>query len=337
MPSIPSMPLSSTSICLLALNGMMTTSLSLPLEMLTAASHMYRTMHRRGGSPALTVAGESLSQITTTGGLKILPDDCWENIGQAGVIFIPSFWRSPNLSASRREQLQAWLIAQHQGGARICATGSGVFLLAETGLLNDQPATTHWFYLDKLQREHPELMVKRHHLLTRSGNLYCAGSVNSIADLTIHLVEQLYDSAIAARIARQFSPEIRRRYSDQFYSLESSFPHQDETIVLAQQWLHEHYQDPVSMLTLAKKFSMSQRTLNRRFMNAIGLTPGQWLLRLRIEQARELLVSTNLDIGDIGLRCGFQDPGYFSRAFRKHMDTTPGHYRASVRNKLFSP
>ncbi|MTI14378.1 GlxA family transcriptional regulator [Sansalvadorimonas verongulae] len=325
------------SVYLLALNGMIATSLTLPLEMLNAARHMHRASRQRSAIPRLIIVGEKTAPVITTGGLTLIPDQAYDDLPQADIIFVPSFWRNPKPLADQWPHICEWLKQQHEGGARLCATGTGVFLLAQTGLLDGKPATTHWFYLNLLHKMFPDLLLKQNHLITQSGRLFCAGSVNSIADLTIHLIESLFGQSISARVEQQFSPEIRRRYSDLFYSFESSAPHPDETIVLVQQWLHEHQQDVISMENVARLFTMSQRTLNRRFLDATGMTPTQWLIRLRIETARDLLNSTNLDIGDIALRCGFSDAGYFNRVFRKHMEITPGQYRASVRGKLFKP
>ena len=325
------------SVYLLALNGMIATSLTLPLEMLNAARHMHRATRLPGRRPKLSIVGAQSGTVTTTGGLTLLPDHIYSELPQADIILVPSFWRNPTPLPRQWPHICQWLKEQHEGGARICATGTGVFLLAAAGLLDGKPATTHWFYLDLLHKQFPELLLKRHHLITQAGRVFCAGSVNSIADLTIHLIESLFGQSISARVEQQFSPEIRRRYSDLFYSFESSAPHHDETIVLVQQWLHEHQQEAVSMEYVAEQFSMSQCTLNRRFREATGLTPTAWLVRLRIESARDLLNSTNLEIGDIALRCGFADAGYFNRVFRKQMETTPSQYRTSVRGKLFRP
>ena len=361
------------TVCLLALDGMLTTSLSLPLEMLTAANHIYRASQRHTkinpqnirivgtqsrtpiDSPSIPNQGHPLilphSQstksmgvldcvacvVTAAGGMQILPHTTYHSIDKASVIFLPSFWRNPKALSEHSPQLSQWLIEQHQAGARICATGTGVFLLAATGLLDGLPATTHWFYLDRLQALYPQIQLKKHHLLTRAGRLYCAGSVNSIADLTVHLISELYDKTIATKVSQQFSPEIRHRHTNFFDLLESHSPHQDEAIVLIQQWLQQHYGEEIAMPEVAQRFSMSQRTLNRRFVSATGFTPSQWLLQIRVERARELLASTNLEISDIAARCGFQDASYFSRVFRQHMATTPLLYRTSVRSKLFTP
>ena len=360
-------------VCLLALDGMLTTSLSLPLEMLTAANHIYRASQRHTkinplniqivstqlrtpidsasipnqGHPLTTPQSQPTKSmgvldcvacvVTAAGGMQILPHTTYHSINKASVIFLPSFWRNPKALSEHSPQLCQWLIEQHQAGARICATGTGVFLLAATGLLDGLPATTHWFYLDRLQALYPQIQLKKHHLLTRAGRLYCAGSVNSIADLTVHLISELYDKTIATKVAQQFSPEIRHRHTNFFDLLESHSPHQDETIVLIQQWLQQHYGEVIAMPEVAQRFSMSQRTLNRRFVGATGFTPSQWLLQIRVERARELLASTNLEISDIAAHCGFQDASYFSRVFRQHMATTPLLYRTSVRGKLFTP
>ncbi len=329
------------NVCLLALDGMITTSISLPMEMFTAANHMHRAKHRhRSQQPLklLTVGTQAaLEPVSATGGLRILPDTTYQQIEQASVIFIPSFWRNTNLHGQHWCELCQWLIRQHQQGAQICATGSGVFLLAATGLLDGRPATTHWYYFDQLLAAHPTLQLKKHHLLTQADRLYCAGSVNSVADLTIHLIKTLFGQTIALRVSQQFSPEIRRQYSAFFDVFTHDSPHQDETIAQIQQWLQQNQDQTITMGALAEVFSMSQRTLNRRFVSATGFSPLQWLLRLRIERARDMLAVTNLEIGDIALRCGFQDAGYFSRMFRKQMETTPQLYRASVRSKLFTP
>ncbi len=329
------------NVCLLALDGMITTSISLPMEMLTAANHMHRTKHRKRSQQPLALLTVGISQtnqaVTATGGLRIQPDTSYHTIDRAEVIFIPSFWRNAHLQSQHWPALCQWLIKQHQQGAQICATGSGVFLLAATGLLDGRPATTHWYYFEQLLAAHPTVQLKKHHLLTQADRLYCAGSVNSVADLTVHLIKTLFGHTIAIRVSQQFSPEIRRQYSAFFDIFTHDSPHQDETIAQIQRWLQQHQEQTITMTSLAQSFSMSQRTLNRRFINATGFSPLQWLLRLRIERARDMLAVTNLEIGDIALRCGFQDAGYFSRMFRKQMETTPQLYRASVRSKLFTP
>ena len=104
----------------------------------------------------------------------------------------------------------------------------------------------------------------------------------------------------------------------------------------AQQWLHEHFAEPLSFTELARHLGLSQRTLNRRFKLATGLSPGRYLQQVRLEQARELLRDSNLSIAEIAMSVGYQDIGYFSTLFREHMAQSPTAYRQAVRGKLFA-
>jgi len=81
---------------------------------------------------------------------------------------------------------------------------------------------------------------------------------------------------------------------------------------------------------------MSVRTLNRRFKNALGKTPLDYLQEIRINTAKDLLKTSNLSISEIADKVGYQDTGYFTTLFKKKLATTPNAYRDTVRAKLFS-
>ena len=284
------------NIFFLALDGMLATSLTLPLEMTNAARQMLQAARYRGALPAIHVAGVNEQPVTTAGGVTLLPESVCANGKQADTIFIPTLWRNPYRQPPPSATLISWLRRQADGGAKICATGTGVFLLARTGLLNGRHATTHWYYCDLLQKRYPAIKVQRQHLITQSGALYCAGSVNSVADLTVHLIGLSLGYRLARQVENQFSPEVRRRYGEKFYSFETDTPHPDEAVVLVQQWLQHNRHKQIGMEAVAKQFSMSQRTLNRRFRRATGMTPLTWLARSRTDQACDLLTHTNLTL-----------------------------------------
>jgi len=210
-------------------------------------------------------------------------------------------------------------------------------MLAEAGLLNGRPATTHWNYFEPFSRRYPAVDLKSHHLITQSDNIYCVGSVNSIADLMVHIVEDWFGSPIARAIENQFSPEIRRSFRAAAYQNEADSSHHDEDVAEAQQWLRSNLCSPVSMELLAKHLQLSSRTLNRRFKRATGMAPLSYLQSLRIASAKDLLRHSNLTVGDIAWQHGIQDVSYFSQLFRKHCGVSPLKYREAVRGKLFNP
>ena len=178
--------------------------------------------------------------------------------------------------------------------------------------------------------------LKTRHLITQSENIYCAGSVNSIADLMLHIVEEWYGGAIARTIENQFSPEIRQPFRAAAYQNEAQASHHDEVILEAQQWLRDHLSEPESIAELATRLRLSNRTLGRRFKQATGVSPLAYLQNLRVAEARSLLRSSNLSIGEIAWQVGLQDASHFSRLFRRQVGMTPLQYRQAVRGKLFA-
>ena len=82
----------------------------------------------------------------------------------------------------------------------------------------------------------------------------------------------------------------------------------------------------VSVSSLAERVHVSERTLTRRFLQVLGMNPGQYLQKLKIEKARSDL-RLNLSNATAAERCGYQDVSNFSRAFKKHTGLTPAEYR----------
>lgn len=324
-------------VTLLALPNALTSSLALPMEMLTAADSVARTLHHRG--PALqhdlVGPGEDTLLTTTASGLTLKLTGDWQAIEQTDLLVVPALWRNPLATLRSYPELLPWL-RRLAAKSLLCAVGTGSFLLAEAGLLNGLPATTHWFYFNQFARRYPRVQLQRRHLITEAGNIFCAGSVNSVADLTIHFIELFYGRQLARKVEAQFSPEIRRPFESHVYSAGSADVHSDELVVQAQDWLHAHCAETVRMPDLARRLGLSLRTLNRRFLQAAGMSPGAYLQQQRMLNARDLLRTSNLSIAEVAAAVGYTDSGYFCRLFREAMKQTPRDYRRSVRGKLFN-
>lgn len=85
--------------------------------------------------------------------------------------------------------------------------------------------------------------------------------------------------------------------------------------------------EPWPLARLAGEANLSERQLRRLLLNSTGLTPRQWLMRLRLDAALKALATTHTTITDIALDCGFQDPAHFSRRVRAHTGLTPRQWR----------
>ncbi len=317
------------------------TSLALPMDVLNAAGQaasLEQPDNERGRNQlSFHLAGITDEPVAIVGGLKIAPDIGLAEVEPCDMLLLPGLWRNPQPVVRSQQDWLDLLPRLAANGTTICSVGTASCFLAECGLLDGIAATTHWNYFSEFERRYPQVQLKKRHLITQSDNIYCAGSVNSGADLMIHLVEEWFGQRIARAVESQFSPEIRRPFRAHAYQSLDESAHHDELVLAAQQWLQDQLHQEISIGELAEHLQCSTRTLNRRFRSATGQTPSVYLRSHRLVAARELLRTTNLSVGEVAFRVGLHDVSYFTSLFQKAVGMTPAKYRRSVRGKLFSP
>lgn len=315
---------------------MLAASCLLPVEMWQAAAGTASGRQRQPIKLEVVMLSAHDQPVSTQAGVALTPTKPLAQAGVFEVVYLPALWRNPRPVLARSRALVPWLVAQHTAGATIAAVGTGCCFLAEAGLLDGQAATTHWHYFEHFARSYPEVKLKRQFFITQAGRLYCAGSVNALADVTVHLIEQFFGRAVASHVERNFSHEIRRPYDRYRYLEGDELQHADEVILDLQWRMQRDLGLPLRMPALAAEFGLSPRTLERRFRLATGSAPLAWLQDLRIRTAKELLEATNLSIKEIAFRVGYQDQGHFARLFTRLLTVGPAEYRRTVRAKVFS-
>lgn len=317
-------------------DNLLGTSATLPVEMLRTAEASARP--NNPGSRRVEAMTVSIDEqpVISPSGFDITPSKTIDKVQQCDIISLPALWRNPRPALQKYRRYIPWLRQQAQQGAVVIAVGTGVCFLAEAGLLDKQPATTHWHYFDRFQKDYPEVELKRQYFITQAGNLYCAASVNAMAELMVHLVTRLYGRRAATQVERNFFHEIRSSFKPTSYFSDDVQQHPDEQVVQAQIWFEDNFSKPVRISEVAALFEFSLRTFNRRFKNALGKTPLQYLQATRLSNACELLQKSNLSIAEIAAHSGYQDAAAFSKIFSQHFGASPTKYRETVRAKLFS-
>lgn len=326
-----------TAITFFLCKQMLASSLALPMEQLHAAQSMAvaRKTRPRGKGQSFRLASIDGKPVLSHTGLTLTPDCAITDIEQSDITYLPALWRNPDQVLRANAALSPWLIQQNQRGNIIAGVGTGCCFMAQAGLLDFQPATTHWYFFEEFARRYPLVQLKRQHFITRAGNLYCTGSVTSLADLTVHFIQETYGRDIARLVERHFFHEVRQAYSIPNPTHDGAPAHPDEDIAAAESWLRHNADQDVVISLLAQKLKISLRSFNRRFKNATGLTPVQYLQKVRMRNAGELLKTSNLTIAEIAFKTGYQDLAHFTSLFKKHFATTPSQYRTTVRAKLF--
>lgn len=316
--------------------NMLAASTLLPLEMWRAAES---TALGRGAPEApLTscLLAADTAPVPNQAGVAITPQANFDDPREFDVVYLPALWRNPRRVVRDNAAMYPWLATQFARGAMLAAVGTGCCFLAEAGLLDGKSATTHWHYLERFAHDYPQVSLKRDYFITQAGSIFCAASVNALADVTVHLIELFYGRAIASHVERNFSHEIRRPYEKYRYLEGDDLQHSDELIIEIQLWMQRHLNQVITMPDVAAKFGLSARSLGRRFHAATGQSPLAYLQSQRMRTAKELLESTNLTIGEVAFRVGYQDQGHFSRLFARAMAVNPADYRKTVRAKVFS-
>lgn len=319
---------------------MLSTSVTLPLEQLQTAASLAKAKNLYGNrkQKLLDVKLVSLSgeAVVCHSGLALQADCPAKDIKEADIIYLPALWRNPLTQLKNNAAILPWLQYHHAEGAILAGVSTGCYFLAEAGLLDNKPATTHWHYFDDFKQRYPQVDLKRKYFITKADNIFCTGSVNSLADLTIHFIQRYFSKDIATHVERHFFHEIRLAYGGSRSFIEMESAHPDEDIVKAQIWIQENFSKRFPLEDLANKYQMSVRNFTRRFRAATGKSPLAYLQDIRIENARELLQTSNLSVGEVIHQVGYTDAKHFNLLFKKNIGVTPSQYRTTVRAKLFS-
>jgi transcriptional regulator GlxA family with amidase domain len=225
------------------------------------------------------------------------------------------------------QELAGWLRDRHAEGATLCSICAGAFLLAETGLLRDRRATTHWSHADELARRFPEIRIDADRLIVDDGDIVTAGGIMAWMDLGLRLVDRFLGPAVMLATARYFLIDPAGREQRFYSSFSPKFHHGDEAVLKVQHWLQKEGVYGANLAAMAACAGLEERTFLRRFRRATEFNPTEYCQRLRVGKARELLELTSRTIDQVAWEVGYQNAGSFRKVFQKVTGLKPRDYR----------
>jgi transcriptional regulator GlxA family with amidase domain len=323
------------NLTLLLCDNMLVSSSTLAAEIFNFAQAMAKANRNSTQEVIIRRVSADGLPVQTSSGFELTPTHNLDNVFPSDLIHVPALWRNPRPVVQKHHQYIPWLQQQHQQNSAITAVGTGVCFVAEAGLLDNKLATTHWHYFDALQKDYPAVRLNREHFTTQDSNIYCAASINAMAELMMHQVERYFGRVISRQAQRNFFHEIRHIANPVDFSDMELKPHSDEAIVQSQIWIKDNLNKPIAIPSLAKQFGLTTRTFNRRFKSAVGSTPNNYLTETRMTFACDLLKNTDLSIVDVASYSGYPEASWFSSRFRQWSGNSPLSYRKTVRAKLF--
>ncbi|RFF29745.1 GlxA family transcriptional regulator [Wenzhouxiangella sediminis] len=227
-----------------------------------------------------------------------------------------------------------WLRRYHAAGGVIATACTGALVLAETGLLSGLAATTHWGYCDFLARRHPDVQVQPDRILLATGageRLIMAGGGTSWMDLGLYLIARFCGGQEAVRAAKIHLIDWHQAGQQAFAALAVTRQSQDALIANAQAWIAEHYEESSPVARMVELTGLNERTFKRRFRKATGMAPIDYVLTLRLEEAKQMLEAGEEPVEAIAEAVGYQDAAFFGRKFAARVGLTPLQYRRKFR------
>jgi len=265
------------------------------------------------------------------GNVVVEPHAAVDGIHRADAVIVCDMYTpvtTPPRGKYRREQ--EWLRRMHSGGALICSVCSGSVVLAEAGLLDGRDAAAHWAYDDLFRRFYPSVQMRRDAVLCLSGEsdgIVTAGAVTAWQDLAIYLIARFCGRKQAVETAKVFLFGGHEDGQLPYCAMGRRVDDSDAVIGDCQVWIAQNYAAPNPVQRMSERSGLTPRTFARRFRAATGYQPIDYVQSLRVEEAKQMLETTDSGIDEIAGAVGYEDPTSFRRVFKRRAGLTPAAYR----------
>jgi transcriptional regulator GlxA family with amidase domain len=273
---------------------------------------------------------EVVSPVTTVrawAGLRLVADRSYRSArGAIDTLIVTGV--EPD-DARRDQDLIRWVARTAPRVRRVVGLCTGSYVLAEAGLLDGRRATTHWMYCDDLAARYPKIRVECDPIYIRDHGVYTSAGSTAGLDLVLALVEEDLGRRVALQVAQRMVFFLKRPGGQaQFSALLSTQTAERDPFRELQAWIVEHPNADLCVETLARRVAMSPRNFFRVFVRELGMTPGRFVERVRVEAARRLLEETARGVHDVASACGFGTPETMRIAFRRTLGVSPKRYRS---------
>ena len=318
-------------IVIVVFDNTMATTVFGPMDIFYQAGRLWNRVNGIEQTPffEVCVASPDGRPVRLQNGIIVQPHHALSEIPATDLIIIASLTDVDNALA-RFPGILPWLCDHYKRGARIASICTGVFLLAESGLLDGKTATIHWGFADLFARRYPRIVVKPDRMIIDHGDIFCSAGTNAGLDLSLYLVSKYCGREIALRCANAMVLDMGRRLQTPYCDFLFSRDHQDERIHEIQEKLQAEPGARIDYDILARQHGSSRRSFERRFKEATGITPLAYLQHVRVEAAKRMLETGNSSFAEITYALGYEDVTFFRRLFTRTTGLRPKEYQLRI-------
>ena len=287
----------------------------------------FRAANRLSGEDLFDVAFFSLDgqAVTSISGMTIPVAGATADIDRRDILVLASSYDMPSPDKSSVLALLNW---HHRHGAMIWAVDQAVLILAESGIVGDQCISAHWEVVTSINERWPGIRVSNS-LYSLSRNFATCGGHTAALDMTMAFIYDRFGDELATAVANEMLCSAIRSSEAQFPNDGVFSPWRRNSVLRqAVTLMREHVETPLPISKIADTVGVSTRQLEYLCKRYLSETPMRHYTRIRIQQARRLLIYSHMDITEIAFACGFQSISSFSRSFQRVMRVSPTGYRS---------
>lgn len=316
-------------ISIIVYEDVLLTALSSSLSLLASANEAVA----RRGKPApfqIELVGVHLKNIQLNMPVQFYCSKTIADNFYTDVIVIPPMTTSPqDMSAflSNNSALVNWVKKKYNEKAQVISLCTGTYFVAECGLLDGMPATSHWDAMEDLQKRYPLIHFKPGHVVTNSKAITTGGGGFSALNALLYFIEKNCGKEIAVELSKYYALDYGRTSQTIFTVFSGQRLHNDDEIHKAQTYIEKKFKTDISVEQVARQVNMSKRNFIRRFKNATSLNPIEFIQKIKVEAAKKALERGETNIAALTYSVGYNDLKTFRSVFKKITGLTPIEYR----------
>lgn len=290
----------------------------------------------KGGSPLFKIqlVGLTKEMQQHSGQFTVRADVLLHEVKKTDLIIIPSMMGNLLIATHLNKDYGIWLAEQYRKGAEVASMCTGSFLLAFSGILKGKECTTHWQFANEFKYYYPSVKLVDELMITDQNGIYSSAGSNAYWNLLMHLVERFANRAIAIRTAKYFLVDLDKPSQSPFTIFNGLKDHKDTLVLKVQDYLEKNYAAKLTVESTAEAFSVTRRTLERRFKKSTRNTVTEYHQRVKVEAAKQQLEIGKKTIFEIMTDVGYIDHQAFREVFKRIAGMTPIDYRNKFNSEV---
>ena|SRR5215469_4407358 len=276
----------------------------------------------------VVLLGIRKGRIRTESGLSLYADAALGEGALFDTVIVPG-GRGIRVDPKMRGTVSRWLRDNAGKVRRVASVCTGVYALAEAGLLDGRFAATHWRFASDLRDAWKKISVDADAIFVKDGKYYTSAGITAGIDLCLSFVEEDCGQEVALKVARELVVYLKRSGGQLQYSQPLLLQTQaKEHFGDLAGWIRGHLADSLTIESIAERVNLSPRHFTRKFKNLFGVTPADFVEELRLDEARWLLVNAADPIAKVAQNVGYSSDDTFRRAFERRFGVAPTDYRS---------